>query len=49
MAHNHTHTNTKIGWTITLNIIITVVEYIGSFMSGSLTLILCCFGEKEYL
>ena len=39
MSHTHEHTHTKLGWTIILNIIITAVEYIGGFMSGSLALI----------
>jgi len=37
MSHNHEHT--KLGWTIIFNIIITIVEYIGGIMSGSLALI----------
>lgn len=37
MAHEHNHG--KIGWTILLNIIITVSEYIGGVMSESLALI----------
>ncbi len=41
MTHNHNykHTHTKLGWTIIFNIIITVVEYIGGIMSGSLALL----------
>lgn len=37
--HNHEHIHTKLGWTIIFNIIITIVEYIGGIMSGSLALI----------
>jgi len=37
MTHEHTHE--KIGWTIILNIIITVSEYIGGTLSGSLALL----------
>lgn len=39
--HNHEHKRShgKLGWTIILNIIITVTQYIGGFMSGSLALI----------
>jgi len=35
----HTHSHQKLGWTIVFNIIITIIEYIGGFMSGSLALI----------
>ena len=38
MGHNHGHTK-KIGWTIILNLIITISEYIGGVISGSLSLI----------
>jgi len=38
MAHNHSHTK-KIGWTIILNVIITLAEYIGGVISGSLALL----------
>jgi len=37
MTHEHTHE--KIGWTIILNIIITLAEYIGGIISGSLALL----------
>jgi len=37
MAHEHNHE--KIGWTIILNIIITLAEYIGGMISGSLALL----------
>jgi len=37
MAHEHNHK--KIGWTILLNIAITIAEYIGGIMSGSLALL----------
>ena len=38
MTHNHSHTK-KIGWTIILNVIITLAEYIGGVISGSLALL----------
>jgi len=38
MAHEHSHTK-KIGWTILLNIVITIAEYIGGIISGSLALL----------
>ena len=38
MAHEHKITE-KIGWTILLNIVITISEYIGGFISGSLALL----------
>ncbi|OPY19434.1 MAG: zinc transporter ZitB [Methanomethylovorans sp. PtaU1.Bin073] len=38
MAHEHNHTE-KMGWTIFLNIVITVAEYIGGIYSGSLALL----------
>ncbi len=38
MAHDHGHTK-KIGWTIVLNLIITVSEYLGGIFSGSLALL----------
>ncbi|HML26414.1 MAG TPA: cation diffusion facilitator family transporter, partial [Methanomethylovorans sp.] len=38
MTHEHSHTE-KIGWTIFLNIGITVAEYIGGIASGSLALL----------
>ena len=37
MTHEHNHK--KIGWTIILNVIITVSEYIGGVISGSLALL----------
>ena len=37
MEHEHTHE--KLGWTILLNIIITISEYMGGLYSGSLALI----------
>ena len=36
MAHEHTK---KIGWTVLLNIVITIAEYIGGTISGSLALL----------
>ncbi|RME54859.1 cation transporter [Candidatus Woesearchaeota archaeon] len=38
MSHNHGH-GKKLGWTIILNIIITIAQYIGGIVSGSLALI----------
>ena len=38
-THSHVHTNKRLGWTILFNIVITLVEYIGGIMSGSLALI----------
>ena len=32
-GHNHSHNTKKIGWTILLNIIITIAEYIGGIYS----------------
>ena len=37
--HHHEHNHKKIGWTILLNIFITLAEYIGGIFSGSLALI----------
>jgi len=37
MTHEHNHK--KIGWTIILNIAITIAEYVGGIMSGSLALL----------
>ncbi|MDA3884560.1 MAG: cation diffusion facilitator family transporter [Candidatus Delongbacteria bacterium] len=37
--HDHGHNTKKIGWTILLNVIITVAEYIGGIYSGSLALL----------
>ncbi len=39
MRDMHEHNRKKIGWTILLNLIITVAEYIGGTLSGSLALI----------
>lgn len=39
MADEHNHNHGKLGWTIILNIIITITEYIGGLMSGSLALL----------
>lgn len=35
----HNHNSKKIGWTIFLNMVITIAEYIGGIMSGSLALL----------
>jgi len=37
--HVHENNEEKIGWTIALNLIITVAEYFGGIFSGSLALI----------
>ena len=37
MGHNHSYS--KLGWTIVLNIVITVAEYFGGIISGSLALL----------
>jgi len=37
--HNHDTNGKKIGWTIVLNIVITISEYIGGIFSGSLALL----------
>lgn len=37
--HNHDMNSKKIGWTIALNIIITISEYVGGLLSGSLALL----------
>ena len=39
MGHDHNHAHGKLGWTIILNIVITISEYVGGIMSGSLSLI----------
>lgn len=39
MKMAHEHNEKKLGWTIILNLVITIAEYIGGIMSGSLALL----------
>ena len=39
-GHNHNHSKKNIGITILLNLTITIAEFIGGYLSGSLVLIL---------
>jgi cobalt-zinc-cadmium efflux system protein len=38
-CHNHNHNEKHIGWVVLFNIVITVAEYIGGILSGSLALL----------
>ncbi len=39
MNHEHNHNHSRLGWTVILNISITIAEYIGGMLSGSLALL----------